>query len=217
MADFAKLRTTMVDTQVRPHDVTKFPIIEAMLTVPREVFVPAAARDLAYVGGSVPLGGGRHLLDSRAIGKLLDALELAPSHLVLEIGPGLGYTTALLAHLAEAVVAVEADADLAAEAEALLLAHGVDNAAVIHGDMTEGNAKNAPYDRIVVFGGVETIPAALTAQLKDGGLIAAIFMRGGLGEVRIGHKSGDRVSWRMDFNATAPILPGFEVAETFVL
>ena len=216
MADYKTLRTTMVDTQVRPHDVTRFPIIEAMLSVPREVFVPDGMRDLAYVGGTVPLGGGRHLLDPRTIGMMLEVLDINRSHLVLEIGPGLGYTTALLARLAEAVVAVEGDEARAAEAEALLLGQGVDNAAMLPGDMTAGNPRNGPYDRIAIFGGVETVPAEIEAQLKDGGLIAAVFMDGDLGEVRVGHKSGGRVAWRMEFNASAPVLPGFERTASFV-
>ena len=216
MADYKILRTTMVDTQVRPHDVTRFPIIEAMLSVPREVFVPDGMRDLAYVGGTVPLGGGRHLLDPRTIGMMLEVLDINRSHLVLEIGPGLGYTTALLARLAEAVVAVEGDEARAAEAEALLLGQGVDNAAMLPGDMTAGNPRNGPYDRIAIFGGVETVPAEIEAQLKDGGLIAAVFMDGDLGEVRVGHKSGGRVAWRMEFNASAPVLPGFERTASFV-
>ncbi len=216
MADYKTLRTTMVDTQVRPHDVTRFPIIEAMLSVPREVFVPDGMRDLAYVGGTVPLGGGRHLLDPRTIGMMLEVLDINRSHLVLEIGPGLGYTTALLARLAEAGVAVEGDEARAAEAEALLLGQGVDNAALLPGDMTAGNPRNAPYDRIAIFGGVETVPAEIEAQLKDGGLIAAVFMDGDLGEVRVGHKSGGRVAWRMEFNASAPVLPGFERTASFV-
>lgn len=217
MVDFAQRRTMMVDTQVRPHDVTKFPIIDAMLSVPREAFVPDAMRDLAYVGGPIDLGDGRQLLDPRSIGKILDVLELKPGQLVLEIGPGLGYTTALLTRLVEAVVAVEEDAALASEAEAILSAQGVDNAAVIQGPLIEGSAKHGPFDAIAIFGGVETVPEPLLDQLKDGGLIVAVFMDAALGEVRVGHKTSGRVSWRMAFNATAPILPGFEKAETFVL
>ncbi|WP_442639963.1 protein-L-isoaspartate O-methyltransferase family protein, partial [Roseicyclus sp.] len=113
MADFAKQRLTMVDTQVRPSDVTNFPIIDAMLSVPREDFMPAARRDLAYVGGPIEIAPGRMLLDPRTIAKMLDAADLEPGDAVLEIGCGLGYTTALLAHIVEAVVAVEEDESLA--------------------------------------------------------------------------------------------------------
>jgi protein-L-isoaspartate(D-aspartate) O-methyltransferase len=216
MADFAERRRIMVDTQVRPSDVTSFPIIDAMLSVPREGFVPDAARALAYVGGPVPLGDARQLMEPRTIAMMLQALAVTPTDLVLEIAPGLGYTTALLARLAEAVVAVEENAALAAEAEAALLAHGADNAAVLTAPLAGGSAKNGPFDVIVAFGGVEEIPQALIDQLKEGGRIMAVFMQGPLGEARLGRKHQGAVAWRMVFNATAPVLPGFARQAGFV-
>src|SRR6056297_2704105 len=105
MTDFATRRRMMVDTQVRPSDVTKFPIIEAMLTVPREEFVPNSLREAAYMGEHVDLGGGRVLLDPRILAKMLDALAVTPGDLVLDVGTATGYSAAVLAHLAEAVVA----------------------------------------------------------------------------------------------------------------
>lgn len=216
MADFAQRRRTMVDTQVRPSDVTSFTIIEAMLATPREAFVPDAARDLAYVGGPVPLPGGRQLMEPRTIAKMLEALDVTPSDLVLEIGPGMGYTTALLARMAEAVVAVEEDADLARDAEAALSAQEVDNAAVLTGVLAQGSPRNGPYDAIVIFAGVQQIPDAIIDQLKEGGRIMALFMDGALGEVRRGVKIHGVVSWQMSFNATAPVLPGFERVPSFV-
>lgn len=215
MTDFTQRRVTMVDTQVRPSDVTKFPIIEALLAVPREAYVPDASRDLAYVDGPVDLAAGRQLLDPRAIAKLLDALAPGPGDLVLELGAGMGYTTALLAYLAEAVVAIEPDEDLARDAEAALSDQGIDNAALIQGDPTQGSAKHGPFDAIAIFGGVQEMPDAVLDQLKEGGHIAAIFMDGPVGEARIGVKSSGRVSWRMAFNATAPVLPGFARAPSF--
>lgn len=215
MADFTQRRITMVDTQVRPSDVTKFPILDAMLSVPREAYAPDAARDVAYADGPISLGGGRQLLDPRATAKLLEALEPTPGDLVLELGASTGYTTALLAHLAEAVVAIEEDEDLARDAEAALSEQGVDNAALIQGPLAEGSAKHGPFDAIAILGGVEQIPSAITDQLKEGGHIAAIFMNGALGEARVGVKSGGRISWRMAFNATAPVLPGFARVPSF--
>jgi protein-L-isoaspartate(D-aspartate) O-methyltransferase len=215
MADFASRRRIMVDTQIRPSDVTSFPIIDAMLNVPREIFVPDASRDLAYLGGPIPLGGGRQLMEPRSIAKMLEALDVTPQEMVLEIAPGLGYTTALLARMAEAVVAVEEDETLAHEAEANLSAQAVDNAAVLTGALAEGSAKNGPYDVIVAFAGVEEMPKALIDQLKDGGRIMAVFMSGQLGEVRLGLKVKGEVSWRMEFNATAPVLPGFNREQVF--
>lgn len=215
MADFTQRRVTMVDTQVRPSDVTKFPVLDAMLNVPREVYAPDTKRDVAYADGLMDLGGGRQMLDPRATAKLLEVLEPTPSDLILEIGASTGYTTALLAHMAEAVVAVEEDDDLARDAEAALSDQGVDNAALIHGPLAAGSPKHGPFDAIAIFGGVQEVPAAILEQLKEGGHIAAIFMDGALGEARIGVKSHGRVTWRMAFNATAPVLPGFARAPSF--
>jgi protein-L-isoaspartate(D-aspartate) O-methyltransferase len=217
MTDFSTRRVTMVDTQVRPSDVTKFPIIEAMLVVPREVYLPAEKREAAYAGENVAIGPRRVLLEPRTLAKLLDALDIQPDELVLDVGCGLGYSTAVIARLAEAVVAVEEDEDLAAEAQRTLTAESVDNAAVIPGPLAAGDARHAPYDVIVVQGGVEALPAALVDQLKDGGRIGCLFMEGALGIVRIGYKVDGLLSWRFAFNATAPVLPGFERRTGFVL
>ncbi len=217
MTDFAARRRMMVDTQIRPSDVTKYPIIDAMLSVPREIFVPDAQRDIAYAGEDLDLGGGRVLLEPRTLAKMLDMLDLGPDELVMDIGSGLGYPAAVVARLAQAVVAVEEDEAMAGEAQELLLEAGADNAVVHHGPLAEGAAEHGPYDVILVEGGVEELPEALLGQLKDGGRIACIFIDGALGEVRVGYKSGDSLSWRFEFNATAPVLPGFEKQQSFAL
>lgn len=217
MTDFARRRTTMVDTQVRPSDVTKFPIIDAMLTVPRELFVPADKREAAYVGEHVSLPGGRVVLDPRTLAKMLEAAEIDLDDLVLDIGTGMGYSAALAARMADAVIAVEDSEDRVAEAERALADAGVDNVAVVQGALAEGAAKHGPYDVILVEGAVERIPDTLTQQLKEGGRIVAIFLEDRLGVVRVGHKLDGAVSWRFAFNAGAPLLPGFEAARAFAL
>lgn len=217
MSEFATRRVMMVDTQVRPSDVTKFPIIDAMLTVPRETFVPDARREAAYVGENLPLAPGRVVLEPRTLAKLLDALDIQPTELVLNIGCGLGYSAAVMARLAETVVAVEEDEALAADAQRILSEEGVDNAVVVTGTLAEGVAKCAPYDVITVEGGVEDVPAAVLAQLKEGGRIGAVFMEGAVGTVRVGYKAGGNVTWRSVFNAAAPVLPGFQKTRGFTL
>lgn len=207
----------MVDTQVRPSDVTKFPIIDAMLYVPRELYLPAGRREVAYVGENIDIGGGRVLLEPRTLAKMLDALDIRPSDVALDLGCGLGYSTAVIARLAEFVVAVEDDADLATQAQRNLSENGVDNAAVITGPLAAGAAKSAPYDVIILQGAAVQVPDAILAQLKDGGRIATVFAEGALGVVRIGHKTDGHVDWRFAFNAGAPVRPGFETAAGFVL
>ena len=100
MTDFATRRTMMVDTQVRPSDVTKFTIIEAMLSVPREVYVPADKREAAYMGEHVPLGQGRVLMDPRTLATMLDALAIPPGETVLDLFCGLFYSTSVIARMA---------------------------------------------------------------------------------------------------------------------
>ncbi|MCR8549893.1 protein-L-isoaspartate O-methyltransferase [Salipiger sp. P9] len=216
MTDFATRRRMMVDTQVRPSDVTKFPIIEAMLKIPREAFVPDARREAAYAGRNVRLADGRVVLEPRTLAKMLDALNLDNDDLVLDLGSGLGYSAAVIARIAEAVVAVEEDEALAEEAQALLGEHA-DNVILHTGPLAAGAAEHGPYDAIVIEGGVGELPAAIADQLKDGGRIACLFMDGALGTVRIGWKIDGAITWRFAFNAAAPVLPGFEKEVAFAL
>jgi protein-L-isoaspartate(D-aspartate) O-methyltransferase len=215
MIDFAAAREAMVDRQVRTADVTRYPIIEAMLAVPREAYLPEALRPIAYVGEHVPIGPGRVLLDPRVFAKLVEALDVGPSDLVLDVGCGYGYSTAVLARMAEAVVAVEEDPAMAAEAEALLAAHSVDNAVVQAGSLAGGVPEHGPFDAILLEGAVEVLPPALAGQLKPGGRVAAIFVEGVRGHAQLGRHSGTGIIWRRVFDAAAPVLPGFAATKAF--
>lgn len=215
MSDFATARTTMVDCQVRPSDVTKYPIIEAMLNIPREEFVPDQKKRIAYSGVHLDIGAGRMLLDARTFAKMLDAVNVQPDELVLDLGCGLGYSSAVIAFMAEAVICVEEDADMAAEATTLLAANSVDNAAVVTGPLAAGAAKHGPYDVIVLQGSAEQIPAAILDQLKDGGRIAAVMANGKQSHCNVGYKHNGHIDWRLAFSASAPMLQGFEKATEF--
>ena len=217
MTDFATRRTMMVDNQVRPSDVTKFPIIDAMLTVPREDFMPAAKREAAYVGENIDLGHGRVILEPRTLAKMLDAADVQPHELVLDIGSAYGYSAALASRLAETVVALEEDAAMAREAASNLSEAGADNVAVVESSLAAGAAKHGPYDVMLVQGAVQQVPEALLAQLGNGGRIVCIFQDGALGICRVGHCIDGAINWRDAFNATAPVLPGFARLPAFQL
>ncbi|WP_270731368.1 protein-L-isoaspartate O-methyltransferase family protein [Shimia sp. Alg240-R146] len=217
MTDYTALRTTMVDTQIRPSDVTKYTVIEAMLSVPREAFVPSGQRDAAYVGEHVALEGGRVVLDPRVLAKMLDELDIQNNELVLDIGAGLGYSSAVMARMAEAVIALESDESRAEDAQTTLSEQGVDNAIVHVGPLTQGAAEHGPYDCVVLQGAVEHLPDDILAQVKEGGRIAVLFVDGALGVVRIGYKIDGEMNWRFAFNASAPVLPGFEKSRAFQL
>jgi protein-L-isoaspartate(D-aspartate) O-methyltransferase len=122
MIDFLARRTTMVDTQIRPADVTKFPIIDAMLQVRREMFVPDNLRETTYADAILNLGNGRHILEPRTFAKMLDAVDIQRNELVLDVGCGMGYSAAVIGKLSEAVVALEENEVMVAEAEAVLAA-----------------------------------------------------------------------------------------------
>lgn len=217
MKDYASRRTTMVDTQIRPSDVTKFPIIEAMLAVQREEFVPSAQREASYVGENITLAQNRVILEPRTLAKMLDALDVQRNELILDIGCGLGYSSAVIARLAEAVVGVESDASLAKEAQDILSREGADNVILHQAPLAEGAPEHGPYDAMIIQGGVVEIPQALLDQVKEEGRIACLFMEQALGVVRIGYKLGGKISWRFAFNASAPVLDGFEAETAFRL
>lgn len=217
MSDFAARRTMMVDTQVRPSDVTKFPVIEAMLSVPREAFVPDALREAAYVGENIDLGGGRVMLEPRTLAKMLDALDIQNDELVLDLGSGFGYSSAVIARMAEAVISVEDNETRVSEAQTSLLDQGADNVVMHQGALAEGAPEHGPYDVIVIQGAIEHLPQAIADQLKEGGRIGCLFAENALGAVRIGYKIDGDINWRFAFNAGAPVLEGFERHAAFTL
>ena len=207
----------MVDTQIRPSDVTKFPIIEAFLSVPREKFVPDGKREAAYIGENFKIGQSRVILEPRTLAKLLDALDIRNDELVLDIGPALGYSSAVISPMAEVVIAVEDDSSMANEAEEILTEVGADNVVIQIGKLEDGAPEHGPYDVIILQGGVEKIPSSILKQLKNGGRVGAIFVEEGLGTAKIGFKLNDKINWRYSFNAAAPVLPGFFKQKDFVL
>jgi protein-L-isoaspartate(D-aspartate) O-methyltransferase len=217
VTDYKTRRKIMVDTQIRPSDVTKFPIIDAFLFVPREKFVPDGKREAAYIGENFQIGQSRVILDPRTLAKLLEALDVQKDELVLDIGTGLGYSSAVISLLAEVVIAVEEDSSLASESEEILSEIGADNVVVQVSKLKDGAPEHGPYDVIILQGGVEEIPTSILKQLKNGGRVGAIFIEEGLGTAKIGFKLYDKINWRYSFNAAAPILKGFFKQKDFAL
>lgn len=215
MTDFAAAREAMVDSQVRTSDVTRYAIIEAMLEIPRELFVPRARRDVAYAEAEIPIAPGRAMLMPRAFAKMIEAAGIGASDLVLDLAPGTGYSTAVIARLAAAVVAIEPNAELARQATEALESLEIVNAIVSHGDPTAGDPAHGPYDVIFVNGAVERVPEALTDQLKDGGRLVAIFVERGVGQCRVVLRVGDTIAQRIADDITGPLVPGFEKKRVF--
>ncbi len=206
----------MVDSQIRPSDVTKYPLIQALLDIPREDFVPAHKREMAYVGHHLPMGKGRFILDPRIMAKMLDALNIRKNELVLDIGSGMGYSAAIIAAMAEVVIALEEVESFTAESEELLSQCSVDNVVPVSGSLTDGCRQYGPYDVIVCQGAVEELPESIVNQLKDGGRIGMIRATDAGGKCAIGFKGCDTLNWFTAFDAEAPVLNGFAKAPEFV-
>ncbi len=217
MSDYAAARFHMVEGQIRPNKVTDHRLVEAMLDIPRELFVPKAARGIAYVDEDIAIGNGRYLMEPMVFARMLQEAGVQESDVVLDIGSGSGYSTAVLARLAATVVGIESDADLARRAGEALAEVGADNVVVITAPLTEGYPAQAPYDVIVVEGLVAEVPENITAQLAEGGrLVAAVHGERGVGEVKLFQRVGGVVSGRVLFEARPRQLPGFEPKPAFV-
>lgn len=209
MTDFAAARQAMVDCQVRPSDVTRYAIIDAMMWAPRERFVPKSQRDIAYAETEIRLDGDRTLLAARTFSKMLEAAQIGPDDLVLDLAPGLGYSTAVISRLAAAVVAIEPNEAFASQASETLQDLEIDNVIVTEGDPAAGDAEHGPYDVIFVNAGVEEVPEALEAQLKQGGRLVALIQDGAVGQCRVLVRSQNGCSERRIFDANAPVLDCF--------
>ncbi len=212
---FRTARRNMVLSQVNTDNVTDRRLQKAMETVPRELFVPHTKRTAAYSSDNIEIGGGRFLLAPRTLGKMIQACEIAPDDEILVVGSSSGYAAAVMAHMATVVVALESDAALADGATSLLLDLGIDNAAVVTGDLPAGHKKGAPYDVIFIDGAVHTVPDELEQQLKEGGRLVTLKQRGPLCSCVLMVRSGETTTGRAIFDAAGGILPGFEQVEEF--
>lgn len=221
MVDVALQRKNMVESQVRPSDVTDRRVINAMLNVPREAFVPTALKPVAYMDEALVLvkaeagSPARGMMAPRSLARLLQLAEISAGDVVLMVGAGSGYASAVVARLAQTVVALESDASLAEQATRTLESLGHDNAVVVTGDLDVGYPSEGPYDVIVVEGAVEEMPGALLDQLKDGGRLAAV-EAGTPAHAVVWRRAGRSFDRRVAFESAAPALPGFRRKRAFV-
>ena len=207
-------RFNMVETQIRPSHVTDDRLLAAMMAVPREKFVPGAARALAYADVPVAMAPGRYLLDPRSFAKLVQLAGIQAHDRVLDVGGGTGYSAAVLARLAGEVVALEQDADLV-RAASQLLANVVGKVEVVQGGLVEGVKDRAPFDVIFINGAIEQVPDALLGQLAEGGRLVAV-LKDGQSRAWLYLKENGQVGRRPDFDADVPVLAGFKKAMGFV-
>ncbi|MEO1718849.1 MAG: protein-L-isoaspartate O-methyltransferase [Pseudomonadota bacterium] len=225
MSDYALQRLNMVESQVRPSDLTDRRITRAMLALPREAFVPHGQRAVCYTDIDLPLeapapgraaAAPRVVLAPRLQAKLIQLLQVPDDGRVLDIAAGLGYSTAILSEMAASVVGIEPDAARVVAANAALKEQGAENARVIEGNLTDGLPDDGPYDCILLNGAVEMLPDTLLDQLKDGGRLVAVHVADGVSRGTEWRRHGGQFSPRAVFDAQTHVLPGFQKAAEFV-
>ena len=206
--DFAAAREAMVESQLRPQGVTDPAVLRAMSRIPREKFLPAHTRPLAYVDRSVAIGGDRFMPAPAVLGQLLTQMAPEAGQRALVIGAGTGYSAAVLAEIGLDVSAVESSGELAAAARQLKIK-------VNEGPLDGGWAKDAPYDQILIDGAVECIPEAIIEQLNDGGRLGTAIIDRGITRLAVGRKAGDAFGTLSIGDAGVPALPGFTRPKAF--
>jgi protein-L-isoaspartate(D-aspartate) O-methyltransferase len=225
MVDFERQRQSMVESQLRPNEVTDRRILAAMGTMPRERFVPPRMNLLAYMDESVEVfpardaAPARFLLAPMVLARLLQLASVEPEDKVLDVGCATGYSTAVLARLARIVIGLEPEPELAEAARRTLRELAIETATIVEGALADGAPKDGPYDVILLNGSVEEIPESLRAQLREGGRLVAI-LAGGANEASPGKaylfmKIDGEASGLPHFDAGARALPGFSRALAF--
>lgn len=220
MSGFSTARLRMVDSQLRTSDVTDRRLLDAMLTVPREVFVPASRRAMAYLDLDLDVAEAgstkRFLIKPALTGKLMQAAQIGQADRVLVVGCATGYMAAVAAMLAAHVTATEADSALAAKAKETLSGLDISNVACKCAACPEGDPEGSPYDVILLNGATEVRPEGLFAQLKEGGRLVGLFALGQLQRAMIVTRSHGEFGHRALFDAAAPVLPGLARTPSFV-
>ena len=221
MIDAAIQRKNMVESQVRPSDVTDRRIVRAMLEIPREAFVPAELSSLAYRDDefrfpAFPGAAARTMLAPRIFAKLVQLAGIEAADRVLDVGSGTGYSAAVLAKLAASVVALECTAALANQGQAALAATGLTNVEQVTGALDTLPDGHGAFDDIVLEGSVPALPETLFAALKEGGRLVAVLADGPTRQAILWRKTGQTRAMLRAFDATATPLPGFARAPAFV-
>ncbi len=217
MSDMSVARAHMVEGQVRTSDVTDKRITGIMGQLERERFVPLDKRALAYADMCVEVKAGRYLMDPRNLAKLMQLAEVQQSDRVLDVACATGYSAAVLCQISADVVTLEEDEELAKFAAPVLrTCDKLGRLFGVVGPHKIGAPTQAPFDVIFVNGSVSEVPQAWVQQLKEGGRVVVIISDGPLGKAYFCVRKGGVLSRRFAFDATVPLLPGFERSQSFV-
>lgn len=207
--EFEVARRNMVESQIRPNGVTNARVLDALENVARERFVPEDDKKLAYAEEESVFDGGRFMLTPLTFGRLLQLANIQPSDYVLDVGAASGFSTAVIAQIAESVVGLEVDEELCELADKNLSALDVTNAAVMCGALEKGASKQGPFDVVFINGSIAQVPDALADQLRANGRLVAVVRSGHSTRACVFHKSGENLVAGDDFSAVASPLDTF--------
>jgi protein-L-isoaspartate(D-aspartate) O-methyltransferase len=212
MTNFAAARHNMVESQVRPNGITDHRIIDAMAAMKREDFVPAERKTIAYLDEDVLLKDGRYLIEPMAFARMIHLALIKPTDRVLVVGAATGYGAKVISMLAQSVVAVESDGELADLARRNLA--DCNSVQVVEGPLAAGHAAGAPYDVIIVEGRIAAVPDSLFGQLANGGRIVAAVGNTNVSKMQVATVTDGHRSSRFAHDVSIAPLPGFPVEKT---
>jgi len=224
MPSSALMRNNMMLGQLHTNDIADKRILDVMTEIPREPFLPESLRGAAYVDEDLAVGNGRYLMEPLTFAKLLDLAQITPNCRVLNIGCLSGYSAVILSKLASHVVAIDSDETAATQAHDHMKRLNISNVNVQHvNNMADGYALSAPYNAIVIQGAINFISEALGSQLAVGGRLVAVRniahrpdSKSGLGKGLLVTRLDHKLQYREHFDASCPILSGFEQEAGFI-
>ena len=215
---FDHARKMMLESQIRPNKVIDELVLSAFAETPRELFVQKAMRDIAYIDEDLPLCNGRYLMEPMILARLIQSLALQISDNVMIVGVGTGYSATIISQIAASVIGIESRAPLLQKAESNLATLDVSNTILFKGRLQDGYEKEAPYNAILIDGGVSFVPDNILNQLSENGRLVSIYRPSNIasaGEASVWMRSGKKFSRTCLFNAQVPTLEEFKEKTEF--
>ena len=215
---FTKARKIMLESQIRPNKVIDEMVLSAFAKIPREIFVHKSMQDIAYIDEDLPLSNGRYLMEPMVLARLIQSLELNASDNVMIIGIGTGYSVAIISQIVTSVIGIESRATLIQKAENNLTELDITNAVLFKERLQDGFSREAPYNAILIDGGISFIPESILDQLTNNGKLVSIYRPNieTAGEASIWMRSGTKFSRKCLFNAQVPTLEEFRAKPEFI-
>jgi len=208
----------MLESQIRPNKVIDEMVLSAFANIPREIFVHKSMQDIAYIDEDLPLSNGRYLMEPMVLARLIQSLELNASDNVMIIGIGTGYSVAIISQIVTSVIGIESRATLIQKAENNLTELDITNAVLFKERLQDGFCREAPYNAILIDGGISFIPESILDQLTNNGKLVSIYRPNieTAGEASIWMRSGTKFSRKCLFNAQVPTLEEFRAKPEFI-